>query len=130
MKTKIIEMYRPSQYKSWEEAHKMGGVYSVELPEDTPDRTIEWLIYAASNCMSANDPVTWRVRLPELTAFQKAFMKAYSEKVSDATPEQVETYLRNPNERPLGWTMSEYSRLNDHYHMFVAGWRSKYSNEK
>ena len=126
MKTKIIEMYRPSQYKSWEEAHSMGGVYTVEVPEDTPDRTIDWLICTASACVSAYDIVIWRVRLPELTLFQKAFVRAYRDNVGSATPEQVDRFVRDPSNCPSNMDPTEYYKLLESHDMFEAG--SKYDS--
>lgn len=118
MKTKIIEMYRLSQYKSWYKAQSMGGIYRVEVPEDTLDNTIRALINVTNICMNADDPVTWRVKPTELTALQKAFIKAYHENAGEATPEQVEQYLRGSVK---GMTTTEMFRLHDHYRMFVAG---------
>jgi hypothetical protein len=126
MKTKIVEMYRESQYKSWEEAHNMGGVYSVEVPEDTPTNTIRELIYAASICKSADDPVAWRVKPVELIPFQQAFVRAYRDNVGVATPEQVDNFVREPSTRPCNMDSSEYYKLLEAHDMFVAG-RASYA---
>jgi hypothetical protein len=118
MKTKIVEMHRHSQYKSWEEAHNMGGVYVAQVPEDTPYDTIAALVKGTRICMSADDPVVWRVKPVELTPFQKAFIKAYHVHVAEATSEQVEQYLRGT---PKGMTSTEIFRLHDYHQMFEAG---------
>jgi hypothetical protein len=62
MKTKIIEMYRPSQYKSWEEAYDMGGVHRAHVPENTSDTTVTDLIITVNNCMGGDDRLMWRYK--------------------------------------------------------------------
>ena len=62
MKSKIVEMYRPSQYKSWEEAHNMGGVHRVHVPVDTSDTTVTDLIITVNNCMGGDDRLMWRYK--------------------------------------------------------------------
>lgn len=62
MKTKIIEMYRPTQYKSWEEARNMGGIYQVDVPENTDDTTVRDLIRVTNDCMGGDDRLMWRVK--------------------------------------------------------------------
>jgi len=121
MKSKIIEMYRPSQYKSWEEANHMGGVYTVEVPENTNETTMTYVIAITSACMSADDPVSWRVKPAELTAFQKAFVDAYRNNVGVATSEQVEEFVRRPNALPHSMSESEYYKVLEAYDMFMAG---------
>jgi hypothetical protein len=121
MKYKIIEMYRPSQYKDWAEATRMGGVYTVEVPEDTPDATVSALAYITSLCMSADDPVTWRYKPTELRALQVAFVDAYRNNVGVATSEQVDEFVRKPSKCPHNMTGSEHYKLLEAYDMFLAG---------
>jgi hypothetical protein len=125
MKSKTVEMYRPSQYKSWEQASRSGGVYTVYVPEDTLDSTIKWVINVTSTCMSADDPVVWRVKPVELTALQKSFMQAYSSTVNDVDQEVVEKYLRDPSTKPDELIPTQWYHLHDHYLMFVAGYNYK-----
>jgi len=62
MKSKIVEMYRPSQYKSWEEAYDMGGVHRAHVPENTSDTTVTDLIITVNNCMGGDDRLMWRYK--------------------------------------------------------------------
>lgn len=62
MKTKIIQMYRPSQYKSWDEAQRMGGIHRVDVPEDTNVTTVRDLIMVVNDCMGGDDRLMWRVK--------------------------------------------------------------------
>jgi hypothetical protein len=128
MKTKIIEMYRPSQYKSWEVAHDTGGVYAAQVPEDTPYDTIAALVKGTRICMSADDLVAWRIKPVELTPFQKAFIKAYQDNVGVASAEQVEEFLRDPDANPRNMMDCEYYKLIEAYDMFVAG--SQYDSRR
>jgi hypothetical protein len=121
MKTKIIEMYRPSQYKSWEEANHMGGVYAAQVPEDTPYDTIAALVKGTRICMSADDLVAWRIKPVELTPFQQAFVRAYRDNVGVATPEQVEEFVRHPDANPRNMMDCEYYKLIEAHDMFLAG---------
>ena len=121
MKTKIIEMYRPSQYKSWEEAAFMGGNYAAQVPEDTPDDTVGALIKVTNVCMSADDRVEWRYKPAELTTLQKAFIRAYRENVGVATSDQVDEFVRKHNAVPHNMGASEYCKLLEAYDMFMAG---------
>jgi hypothetical protein len=120
--SKIIEMYRPSQYKSWEEAERMGGVHRVHVPENTSDTTVMDLIITANNCMSADDPVTWRYKPAALTPLQNRFVLAYRGNVGIATSEQVEEFVRKPDVVPHNMTASEHYKLLEAYDMFMAGY--------
>jgi hypothetical protein len=126
MKTKIIEMYRPSQYKSWEEAYDMGGVHRVHVPEDISDTTVMDLIIAVNGCMGGDDRLMWRVKPVELTPLQKAFVKAYRNNVGVATPEQVDKFVRDPSTCPCNMAHSEYYKLLEAHDMFIAG-RASYA---
>jgi hypothetical protein len=127
MKAKIIEMYRPSQYKSWEEAHDMGGVHRAHVPEGTSDTTVMDLIITVNNCMGGDDRLMWRYKPAELTALQKAFIAAYRNNVGVATPEQVEVFVRHPSNSHLhSMSESEYYKLLEAYDMFMAG-RASYA---
>jgi hypothetical protein len=119
--SKIIQMYRPSQYSNWAEAERSGGVYGVEVPQDTPDEAIRQLIHATSNCMSGNDPVVWRYKPAKLTALQEAFVRAYRENVGVATSEQVDEFVRKPSNCPTGMMDCEWHTLHEAYDMFMAG---------
>ena len=126
MKSKTIEMYRPSQYANWEQARRSGGVYTVYVPEDTLDSTIKWVINVTSTCMSADDPVVWRVKPVELTALQKAFIHAYRENVGVATDKQVDEFVRNPSDSYMHtMSESEYYKLLEAYDMFMAGYHTE-----
>ncbi len=128
MKTKIIEMYRPSQYKSWEEAHDMGGIHRAHVPEGTSDTTVRDLIITVNDCMGGDDRLMWRVKPvePEFNAFQRAFIEAYKGEVGNVYPEQIEECLREGG-RPEGMTSMEYNRLQEYYRMFFLG--SLYNGE-
>jgi hypothetical protein len=123
MKTKIIEMYRPSQYKSWEEANHMGGVYTVAVPEGTSDTTVRDLIIVTNDCMGGDDRLMWRFKPvePEFSAFQRAFIEAYKIEVGNVYPEQIEECLRSEGRCPEGMTSMEYNRLHEYYRMFFQG---------
>lgn len=120
--SKIIQMYRPSQYKDWAEAERSGGVYGVEVSQVLADHVIDNLISVTSKCMSADDPVSWRVKPAELTALQKAFVRAYRNNVGIATSEQVDEFVRNPSVVPHNMGASEYYKVLEAYDMFMAGY--------
>jgi hypothetical protein len=121
MKTKIIEMYRPSQYKSWEEAYDMDGVHRAHVPENISDTTVMDLIITVNSCMGGDDRLMWRYKPAALTPLQKDFVKAYRDNVGSATCEQVEEFVRNPFVMPHTMTASEYCKLLEAYDMFMAG---------
>jgi hypothetical protein len=127
MNNKIVEMYRPSQYKSWEEAHDMGGIHRVDVPQGTSDTTVRDLIAVTNDCMGGDDRLMWRFKPvePEFDAFQRAFIEAYEGEVGNVYPEQIEEYLREEG-CPEGMTSMEYNRLHEYYRMFEAG--SKYDS--
>jgi len=62
--SKIIQMYRPSQYSNWAEAERSGGVYGVEVPENIHDEVMDDLIKTASVCMTgdSDDWPVWRYK--------------------------------------------------------------------
>ena len=122
MKSKIVEMYRPSQYKSWEEAYDMGGVHRAHVPENTSDTTVTDLIITVNNCMGGDDRLMWRYKPAELTPLQKAFVNAYRNNVGVTTSEQVEEFVRRPNALPHNMAASEYYELLEAYDMFMAGY--------
>jgi len=122
MKSKIVEMYRPSQYKSWEEAYDMGGVHRAHVPENTSDTTVTDLIITVNNCMGGDDRLMWRYKPAELTALQKAFVKAYRDNVGVTTSKQVDEFVRNPSVVPHTMDASEYYELLEAYDMFMAGY--------
>ena len=121
MKTKIIEMYRPSQYDNWEQARRSGGTYQATVAEDMSLVYIANIINATSDCMSADDRVHWRIKPVELTALQKAFIRAYRENVGAATCEEVDEFVRKPDVVPHSMMDCEYYKLHEAYDMFMAG---------
>jgi hypothetical protein len=120
--SKIIEMYRPSQYKSWEEAERMGGVHRVHVPVDTSDTTVRDLIIVTNDCMGGDDRLMWRYKPAALTPLQKAFVLAYRGNVGSATCEEVDEFVRNPNAAPHSMMDCEYYKLLEAYDMFRAGY--------
>jgi hypothetical protein len=124
--SKIIQMYRPSQYSNWAEAERSGGVYSVEVSQVLADHVINNLISVTSECMSAEDLVVWRVKPAELTTLQKAFIRAYRDNVGVATSEQVDEFVRKHwNAVPHNMDASEYYKLLEAYDMFMAGYHTE-----
>ena len=126
MKTKIIEMYRPSQYDNWEQARRSGGTYQATVAEDMSLVYIANIINATTDCMSAADRVVWRVKPVELTGLQKAFIAAYRNNVGVATSEQVEEFVRDPSNSYLhSMSESEYCKVLEAYDMFIAGYHTE-----
>jgi len=74
MTTTRIEMYRCSQYDNWEEAERLGGVYSIPIHTVNDPHTgqglhiIQDIIYAmdaAAMACDANEELIFRVRSPQ-----------------------------------------------------------------
>lgn len=119
--SKIVQMYRPSQYSNWAEAERSGGVYGVEVPEGIDRTVLDHVIWVTCECMSGNDPVVWRYKPAKLTALQEAFVDAYRSNVNLVSDEHLNEFVRSPDEYPHNMANDSYFRLYEAYDMFMAG---------
>ena len=108
----IVEMYRPSQYKSWGEARELGGVHYTIAKNNAEVDSVRRAVYNTARCIGGEDDIRTRVAegLPfGLAEFYAAFDSSFGYNIPLC---QVCDAILNDN------NCSEYTAIRDAWNMW------------